>query len=60
MIFESLFQNDVTLRTPESLYNVAALVLQENLIDLDDLYVYVSHQSPFLLDATLLIWLLSM
>lgn len=38
-----LFFKEPNGETPSSLYRVAAVLLQFNLIDLDDLYVHVSQ-----------------
>ncbi|RWS14898.1 THO complex subunit 2-like protein, partial [Dinothrombium tinctorium] len=36
------YQNDLNVQTPESLYNLAALLLRNELVQLDDLYNFLS------------------
>lgn len=43
---------DPSGETPSSLYRVAAVLLQHNLIDLEDLYVHVSDEVTVLLGQT--------
>lgn len=44
MAFKFSFYREET--TPESLYLVSAILLTNQLLDLDDLYCYVSHEVP--------------